>query len=210
MSALTHEGGRIDDLETGLAGAKQAVRQMKGNAGPLHAVGSFTASLRDAGHDVTPRQMTYAVECVNEALQIFADRGRFYYTRGRLQRQLGHLDLAYEDIVDAIERESQDENDYAMRIAQYDSELRLVQQERRLQAIDARLDETQDSQIKVVEVIAFFSAVVALVLTGVGQAAAVARQDESLASGALIMALTGLLLLLAVVLGARLLGGSRQ
>jgi hypothetical protein len=192
FQAMALEDGPVADLRRGLELAWAAHAQLPDNAGIDHTCAVFIADL--ASNDDFPDpgpELRHGLELVNEAIERYHDKGRFYHTRARLKRLLHDYDGARVDIARAIDLERQGDDAPERRVV-YLIERSMIDADRHIAHLasvaeesNARLTADTDklkatleaSQIQAIEVIGFVTAILGLVMATLGEIRGQSPQD---------------------------------
>jgi tetratricopeptide (TPR) repeat protein len=205
--------GTADDLRRALEYARRARRRFPDNPGIAQQVASFVSELGSVGGLKDPAvELRDAVALVNGAIDANPAYAKYYYTRARLSRLLGDYGPARADLNRAVELEDRRSVDYRDRVAVYLMERGVLDADRSLRdllaqasgavaVLDQRVGQVdqsmRESQIRVIESIAFVSAILGLVLTSGN-----ALQQRSTTDALLILAGMAIVLLSSVALGS--------
>ena len=184
---------------------------IKALAGQVAVPGAETVTVPDL-----PASALVAV--VNEVVGLTylnPDYAKYYYTRARLSRLLGEYESARADLARAVELEDRKSADYRDRVAVYLMERGVLDADRSLRellgqareavsVLDERVSQVdqsmRESQIRVIESIAFVSAILGLVLTSGS-----ALQQRSTTDALVILAGLAVVLLGSVAIGSAIL-----
>lgn len=214
--AMALEEGSTSDMRRGLELAEEAHLRLPDNAGIAHTCAVFIADLasNDAFADPKP-ELHRGIALVNEAIDKFGRRGRFYHTRARLRRLQQEYDRARIDIARAIDLEDRAGDDSKERLATYLIERSMIDADQsiarlaksaqesndRLTAATEKLKSSLDaSQIQAIEVISFVAAILGLVLATMGEI-----KSQSPTDALTVLSGVAILLFGAVFLGSWLL-----
>ncbi|WP_193188978.1 tetratricopeptide repeat protein [Nisaea sediminum] len=128
------------------------------------------------------RHMDDALTIINRSIQISPKYAKFYQTNARLLSAIGEYDLALSSAQRSIDIENSDISDYVLRIQSYASTLLEIESKKQIHILDTRIDEIDNSiksavqkieseasknRTNVVEILAFFIAVVTFVLASI-------------------------------------------
>lgn len=167
----------------------------KNYPGIYHNYSSIVFEAYEAG-DIESFQDSYpdAIKCIDNAILLNANFAKYYYTKGKLL--MAYCDLSEfkeEKLYDeaemlfekAIDKEDSTRESYALRIVDYETALLRCKTERRLGRIDTMLkdanekqkesmklqqrvkDDLEEQKRTTLEVLAFFSAIISLIITNV-------------------------------------------
>jgi tetratricopeptide (TPR) repeat protein len=224
LYAITFRGGEPAELRRGLREAEQAYARLRPNSGAAHDLAAFLTDLAylEDDEEIASNNLQRALVLVNEAIQE-EPRGRFYYTRGRINRKLGNLEAAKSDLEVAIETEDSSAIDYRHRITEYILESSLVDADRATQhfqrraaaAIDqseernirleTRVDEASEkfagTQLQIISTLAFFASILALIQF----AALTLGKGYNLTQALILVGALGFILFSAIVVGSLML-----
>jgi tetratricopeptide (TPR) repeat protein len=190
LLALCYIDGDIDELKKGLGLVREARSGLSRHAGSAHSFAHFVVRIASLDLVQAATMFDEAMAAVNEAIELNPNRGRFYHTRAKLHRLGGNHHSARKDLGLAIEKEDRRAFDCQQRISEYMTDLAVLDLmstfERRIGELDDRLattddrisdlrtvvDKTKDAsneaQFRLIETIAFFAGVLALVQASVG------------------------------------------
>jgi len=205
--------GSVGDLLTGLELENDAIARMPDNAGALHTRALLISQLRAAGEGDDALTKS-AVRDVDRAIALHPGRGRFYATRARLRYELGDYEKAREDLASAIRLEDTSTTDARSRIQQYQVERSIADalslMDRRMEQrvhekvgeLDKKADSLQkkleDSELRIVEVIGFVTAIIALVLSS----AQIVSNMTNLSDALVVLTALAVILLASISVGA--------
>jgi len=224
LYAITFRGGEPAELRRGLRAAEQAYARLRPNAGAAHDLAAFLMDLAyiEDDEEIASRNLQRALGLIDEAIQE-EPRGRFYYTRGRINRKLGNLEAAKSDLEIAIETEDPSTIDYRHRITEYILESSLVdadratqhfqrraeaaidQSEERIAKPETRVNEANEkfagTQLQIISTLAFFASILALIQF----AALTLGKGYNLTQALILVAVLGFMLFSAIIIGSLIL-----
>lgn len=226
LLALSFLDGDLADLRKGFALVHEARPGLPQHAGVAHSFADFAARIATLDPTQGADLLDEAMAAVNEAIELNPHRGRFYYTRARLHRLGGNHRSARQDLSTAIEKEDRRAFDYQSRLTDYLIEMAVIDVMTRgnaqVRELDARLDATGDrisdlqttldkskdasneAQFRLIETIAFFAAVLALVQASLGL-----MQNRSLGEALVILLVLACSLFGSIAVGALVLRRTR-
>lgn len=199
--------GGSGDLSQAVEEATRAARELEDQQGVEHnmALATITAVEGSGDLDRPDERLEEAEENVRSALEK-SDYPRFYATYGRILAAKGMYEPAERNIRRAIDKESEDKSDYAMRIGNYQRHLNRIELqrhaddlERRLEGTISRIEEAEsearerftDMQTRMLQFVGFFATLLAVIIGSVQIATSFGVVDAM----ALILTLVGGLLL---------------
>lgn len=214
--AAAMAGGSIADMRQGLEWATKAHALLPDNAGVAHTCAVLIADLASNDAFENPKdELGRGIDLVNEAITGYGKRARFYHTRARLRRLHQDYDRARIDIAQAIDLEDAEGIDSSKRIAIYLIERSMIDADRSIARLATKAQESNDrlttateklqrsidsSQIQLIEVIAFVTAILGLVMATMGEI-----RNQSPQDALTVLAGVAVLLFGAVLLGSWLL-----
>ena len=194
--------------------AKRAAENLNDNAGVLQNFAGMVASALEAGREESKEYLMEAIQCMDKAILVFHDYPKHYCTKGRLLSWTGDYESAKKYIRKAIDLESTDSRDSLLRISQYNDYYIDIKMRESLEKLSAHLLDAQVTmnrineytqknsskifekldtmQARYLELLAFFSAVIALILTSVNL---VNNYEDFNAVAGLIMVMGGVLII---------------
>jgi tetratricopeptide (TPR) repeat protein len=224
MRALTYRYGEPADLRRGRRLAENAYARLPNNPGVIHSLAAFLIDLAyiEEDDDTERKLLLRALPLVNDAIEK-ESRSSFYYTRARINRKLGNYSDAKDDLGIAIDLEDPSAADYRDRIGEYlvqsslvdvdrstrqllrNTKAELDRSETRIAELEERVEEanrrSNAAQLQTVSVLAFFSSILALIQF----TALTLGKGYSLQQALVLVAVVGVILFVAVVLGSWLL-----
>ena len=222
LLALCFFDGDIANLKKGLALVREARSGLDRHAGVAHSFADFVTRIAALDLDQAAEMFDEAMAAVNEAIELNPHRVRFDYTRAKLHRLSGSYHSARQDLGMAIEKEDRRAFDYQSRLSDYLIELAVIEvtmtTDRRADEVDARLaasgdrladlqvlvdrskDASNEAQFRLIETIAFFAAVLALVQASLGL-----MQDRALGEALVILLVLAVSLFGSIAVGAAIL-----
>lgn len=199
--------------------AKKAVDNLGDNAGVLQNYAELVATGLETGREDCNEYLTNAINCIDKAMLSIHNYPKHYCTKGRLLSWTGEYTAAKRHIRKAIDLEDSDSKDSLIRISQYndyyidiktrESLKEFAEHMEAAQAMISDLNEqTKQNSISIfekmdtiqaryLELLAFFSAIIALILTSLN---IVSNYDDFNMVVGLIMVMGGVLVIAFVVL----------
>lgn len=194
--------------------AKRAAENLNDNAGVLQNFAELVASALEAGREENREYLVEAIQCMDKAILIFHNYPKHYCTKGRLLSWTGDFDSAKKYIRKAIDLENTDSRDSLIRISQYNDYYIDIKTRESIEKLAMHLSDAQETinelnkytqqnsnkifdkldtmQARYLELLAFFSAVIALILTSVNL---VNNYEDFNAVAGLIMVMGGVLII---------------
>lgn len=99
--------------------ARIVANQLQDHPGVLHHYAEAIIHAKEIGLTISDKEIDDALEKVDEAITIFPEYAKYYCTKGRILAAKGEFQEAKENIRRAIDQESSNKKDYAIRINDY-------------------------------------------------------------------------------------------
>jgi tetratricopeptide (TPR) repeat protein len=124
LLAISYLSGNADDAREGLVHSKNVLEHsnMKNNPGALHSAAHLLLILALNDGEAEDKKQSYLNDAdvfCEKAIAIEEDRGRYFYTRARIQRAKSDYPQARKYIQHAIEIEDRDAADATLRLTDY-------------------------------------------------------------------------------------------
>jgi tetratricopeptide (TPR) repeat protein len=188
--------GQPDDLRTSVERARIACKLLPQHTGILHnlAEGIVQCCEEEVVLEDEPAALKEAQEILTAIIATEPNYAKFYCTKGRLEAIHHRFAEAKAYIRRAIDKEDSAKRDYAVRLSDYEAHLLSVQIResawKQMQRMTEIYDQVKEAQGRNLEILGFFSAVVALIIGGVQTS----QRHSFLESAQLLLTLTGALL----------------
>lgn len=201
------ERGRKQDFREAIDAMQSTVDQIQGNPAIHKGLANTWLTALEAGVHVedVPQMRRRAREHIERAIDLWPEYGEYYADLGRLLAQEEQFDRAEDAILEAIDREDRNKENYAIRIADYQQHLAEVRIKRMQHELDDEFTELADQlddlesqsddlvrefQQIVLQTLGFFAGIMTLIVTSVQ----LTTQVPLAQAGQLILMLTGGLL----------------
>lgn len=191
--------GRDKDLQNAINCAYQAVKTNSSNdVSPALLINyasvvarKFENEIKEIDNKKDMEIIKYALKCTNQAMQIKPKNGKYYSVRGRLLSLQDKFREAKEDISKAIDLLDSQLTNYRFILSEYydiltkirirENYKRIKDQEKKLQALlDENTRSINNSQIKLIEILSLFIAIITVIFGGTNLAARVYQPWEFL------------------------------
>lgn len=194
--------------------AKKATENLGENAGVFQNYAELVASALEADSKEGRVYLEDSIKCIDKAMLIMHDYPKHYCTKGRLLSWLGDYDNAKRYIRKAIDLESSDNKDSMIRISQYNNYYIDIKTRESIEKLSIHISDAETfakkineqtklnsekvferldtMQSRYLELLAFFSAILALILSVIE---IVADFSEFNVAVGLIMVMGGILIL---------------
>jgi hypothetical protein len=221
--AMAYLDGDPAQMEQGLVHATTAERWLPDHAGVLHTKALFLVDLVEAEKRNPDPHLGQSQVLVDRAISLYGRRARFFHTRARCHRLTaamcldddearGRYDDASADLVTAVDLEDPKAADHLRRVSVYLSERQRLDADRSLRVSLRRLERTLEQraaevseivasaeararqiELRVIEVVALVSAVLAITFQATQQASGPERAwwEAAALIGALAVVLLG-------------------
>lgn len=194
-----------------LSHSRDAVYCLNNVSGVLHNYSELVASCLESDVPISKEEISSAIEYINRAIGINGSYPKQYATKGRLLSFLGDYDKAKNNIRKAIDLEDADGKDSLIRISQYNNYLIDIKTRESIEMLkihmsdaenrinegkissELMIDKMESMQSKYLELLAFFSGVLSLIITVVVEIGI--KVDKYNQMMGIIMTLGGVLLL---------------
>lgn len=194
--------------------AQKATENLGENAGVLQNYAELVACALEANSEEGRVYLEDSIKCIDKAMLIMHNYPKHYCTKGRLLSWLGDYDNAKRYIRKAVDLETSDNKDSLIRISQYNNYYIDIKTRESIEKLSSHISDAEDfaknineqtklnsekvferldnMQTRYLELLAFFSAILALILSVIE---IVADFSEFNAAVGLIMVMGGVLIL---------------
>lgn len=174
--------GTDQDYTDSIDYARQAAAKVDGHAGVSHGFATAVVTAVEEGiEEPSDDLLAIAEEHLGIALR-HSDYPKFYATRGRLHAIRGRFDRAKASVRRAMDKESQNKSDYAIRISDYQQVLMRIQLQEQMAVLETEVEETRaelaaareesaeivrSMQVRTLQFLGFFATLLAVIITSV-------------------------------------------
>ena len=204
------DNNSIDSFSEAIENAKESVKLLPKNSGVLNNFSELIAIAIDAGYQVEEKDVASALSFINRITSLDSKYAKWYYVKGMLLSYFEKYEQAQKSIHTAIDLENASTKDSIIRMARYNTALLDIRTKITIKGIEENirsakkeiddltsaqqkkneklLSELDDTKSKYLELLAFFSSIIAFVTSSIN---IISNTNDFLSTSSLIIILAG-------------------